>query len=113
MAVNYYAFGPFPGGSPDGEGLHIGQSAGGVRFLFRAHPDQGLTTLGDWTAFLDRDGVTIRAEHGREVPLEEMRETMTETTDERGLPLRRRWRFDNEHRYTTSGGHCFDRREFC
>lgn len=36
MSVNYYAFGPFPGGPPDGEGLHIGQSVAGQRFLFRA-----------------------------------------------------------------------------
>lgn len=47
MSVNYYAFGPFPGGRPDGDGLHIGQHAAGQRFLFRAHLEQGLTTLAD------------------------------------------------------------------
>jgi hypothetical protein len=52
MSVNYYAFGPFPGGEPDGEGLHIGQYAHGHQFLMRAHPEQGLTTLADWMTFL-------------------------------------------------------------
>ncbi|MFF7096403.1 hypothetical protein ACFY9A_29010 [Streptomyces rubradiris] len=32
MSVNFFAFGPFPGGEPEGEGLHIGQSAIGLRF---------------------------------------------------------------------------------
>jgi hypothetical protein len=113
MSTNYYAFGPFPGGQPDGEGLHIGQSVAGQRFLFRAHQDQGLTTLADWLAFIDRDDVTIRNEAGRDVTSEEMRETMTETTDSRGLPLRVRFRRDNEDRYVTSGGHAFYRRDFC
>lgn len=113
MSVNYYAFGPFPGGESDGEGLHIGQAAGGLRFLFRAHPEQGLTTLSDWLAFIHRSDVTIRTEAGRDVTTEEMRDAMTETTDGRGLPLRARFRFENEDRYVTSGGHAFYRREFC
>jgi hypothetical protein len=112
MSTNYYAFGPFPGGDENGEGLHIGQSASGVRFLFRAHPDQGLTTLADWLSFIDRPDVTIRNEYGRDVTPGEMRETMTQTADGRGLPLRERFRFENEDRYVTSGGHAFYRRDF-
>lgn len=33
MSVSYRSFGPFPGGLPDGEGLHIGQFVTGQRFL--------------------------------------------------------------------------------
>ncbi|MFE1451907.1 hypothetical protein [Streptomyces olivaceoviridis] len=113
MTVNYHAFGPFPGGDTNGEGLHIGQSAAGLRFLFRAHPDLGLTTLADWLAFIDRPDVTIRNEMGRDVPAHEMKETMTETTDGRGLPLRQRFRFENDNQYMTSGGHAFYQRDFC
>ena len=112
MSTNYYALGPFPGGEPEGEGLHIGQSAAGWRFLFRAHPEQGLTTLADWLAFLGRDGVAIRNEYGREVALEEMQQTMTETTGYRDAPLRPRFRYDTPNEYVTSGGHAFSRREF-
>ncbi|MEU2354560.1 hypothetical protein ABZ599_16585 [Streptomyces misionensis] len=112
MSVNYYAFGPFPGGQPDGEGPHIGQSVAGQRFLFRAHPCQGLTTLADWLAFLGRPGTTIRSESGRDVTIHEMQETMTATSDRQGLPLRPRFRHGNEDRYLTSDGYAFDRREF-
>lgn len=107
MSVNYYAFGPFPGGRRDGGGLHVGQSAAGQRFLFRAHPDQGLTTLADWLAFLHRPGVTLRNEYGRAVTVQEMRETMTATSDAQDLPLRGRSPGDGEDRYVTSGGHAF------
>jgi hypothetical protein len=112
VSVNYYAFGPFPGGEADGDGLHIGQTAAGQRFLFRAHQDQGLTTLADWLALLGRHDVSVRNEAGRDVTPEEMRETMTATTDARGLPLRARFRQANEDRYVTSGGHAFCRRHF-
>ncbi|MYX67381.1 hypothetical protein K388_05560 [Streptomyces sp. KhCrAH-43] len=112
MSTNYYAFGPFPGGHADGEGLHIGQTAAGWRFLFRAHNSQGITTLPDWEHFLRNTDVTIQNEYGREVPVDEMIATMRKTTDKDGFPLRPRFRGDNEHRYVTSGGHAFDRREF-
>lgn len=112
MSTNYYAFGPFPGGSADGEGLHIGQSSAGWRFLFRAHPDLGLTTFADWSALIDRDDVQIRNECGREVTADEMRQTMTETTGYRGAALRARFHYDSPDRYISSGGHAFSRREF-
>ncbi|MFF7335480.1 hypothetical protein [Streptomyces sp. NPDC008150] len=112
MTVNYYAFGPFPGGSPNGEGLHVGQSAAGLRFLFRAHPDLGLTTHAEWLAFITRPDVEIRTEAARDVTAEEMQDTMTETTDGRGLPLRQRFRFENKDRYITAGGHAFYLRDF-
>lgn len=113
MSTNYYAFGPFPGGESYGEGLHIGQSAAGWRFLFRAHPEQGITTLADWDAFIERNDVTIRNEYGRDITAAEMRDTMTQATDGRGLPLRARFQRDNADRYVTSGGHAFYRRDFC
>ncbi|MGW2594776.1 hypothetical protein ACWCXC_31545 [Streptomyces sp. NPDC001515] len=112
MSTNYYAFGPFSGGHADGEGLHIGQTAAGWRFLFRAHNSQGITTLPDWEHFLQSVNVTIRDEHGCDVTIDEMVQTMRATTDREGAPLRARFYRDDEHRYVTSGGHAFCRREF-
>ncbi|WP_405479859.1 hypothetical protein [Streptomyces anulatus] len=112
MSTNYYAFGPFPGGDPDGEGLHIGQTAAGWRFLFRAHNSLGITTLPDWEHFLRATDVAIRNEYGRDASVDEMVEMMEETTDREGFPLRPRFRSDDDHRYVTSGGHSFCRREF-
>lgn len=112
MSTNYYAFGPFPGGDSAGEGLHIGQTAAGWRFLFRAHPGQGLTTLDDWLNFLGRDGVSIRDECSCAVPIDEMRQTMVETVGFDGRPRRARFRHDTADQYVTFGGHAFSRREF-
>ncbi|MFC7794555.1 hypothetical protein [Streptomyces cinereoruber] len=112
MSTNYYAYGPFPGGQTHSEGLHIGQSAAGWRFLFHSHPDLGLTTLADWDAFISRDDVTIRNEYGVDISPEEMRETMTETTSREGRALQRRFHYDNDDQYVTSGGHSFSRRDF-
>ncbi|MFF7096404.1 hypothetical protein ACFY9A_29015 [Streptomyces rubradiris] len=50
---------------------------------------------------------------GRDIPAAEMKETMTKTTDGRGLPLRQRFRSETPDRYVTSGGHAFYRRDFC
>ncbi|MFJ6069032.1 hypothetical protein ACIQHU_39085 [Streptomyces tendae] len=91
MSVNYYAFGPFPGGEPDGEGLHIGQYAGQHRFLMRAHPDQNLTTLADWLDFLRQPQTVIRAEHGVQLSVEEMEATIRERETGQGWPRRDRW----------------------
>ncbi|CAK7288573.1 hypothetical protein [Streptomyces misionensis] len=91
MSVNYYAFGPFPGGEPDGEGLHIGQYAGGSRFLMRAHPDRNLTTLAEWMPFLRQPHVVIRAEHGVQYSADEMEKVIRERLDSQGSPLRPRW----------------------
>jgi hypothetical protein len=33
-------------------GLHIGQRSAGWRFLFRAHPNQGITSVSDWKRVL-------------------------------------------------------------
>ena len=115
MSVNYYAFGPFPGGEPDGEGLHIGQYAGSSRFLMRSHPDRNLTTLADWMTFLRQDHVVIRAEHGVQYSADEMEATIRQRHASDGSPLRRRW----VHRYERPGYHVdpegveFCAQEFC
>ncbi|KAF3470125.1 hypothetical protein GL259_00380 [Streptomyces sp. Tu 3180] len=93
--------------------MHIGQYAAGQRFLFRAHPGQGLTTLADWLAFIDRPGMALRAEHGLTVSVQEVQQTMTAATDDQGLSLRARFRGSDEDRYVTSGGHAFSRRALC
>lgn len=112
MPTNYYAFGPFPGGDQDGEGLHIGQTAPARRFLFRAHNSLGITTFPDWEHFLRGTSTAIRDEHGCELTVDEMIETMKATVDQGGAPLRARVHRDDEHRYVTSGGHAFCRRDF-
>jgi hypothetical protein len=112
MSTNYYAHGPFPGGDPDSEGLHIGQHAAGWRFLFHAHASLGLTTLDDWLTFLNREGVTIHDEYGSEISIDEMTATMTQTRGAEGHPLRERGRTSDEHHYVAPGGHAFSRRDF-
>ncbi|WP_329142754.1 hypothetical protein OIU91_03995 [Streptomyces sp. NBC_01456] len=101
MSVNFYAFGPFVGGDASGEGLHIGQYASVHRFLFRAHPEMGLISRAAWAEFIRRPGVSIKAEHGRDITVEEMEETWLRRQDSRGWPLKTR----HSHRaYPRSGG---------
>lgn len=91
MSTNYYAFGPFPGGEAETEGLHIGQAAAGWRFLFRAHPEQGITSLTDWRALLLQQATRITNEYGVEYTPDEMIEIGTQrATDDERWPLKRR-----------------------
>lgn len=114
MSTNFYAFGPFRGGEP-GSGLHVGQSAAGWRFLFRTHPDLGLTTHTAWQTFLRRPGIRIETEYGREVSPDEVDATMTEREGADGTLLKPRvsarttlpdgWHLDPDY-------HAFCEREF-
>lgn len=115
MSVNYYAFGPFAGGEQDGEGLHIGQHAHSHTFLMRAHPDLGLTTLAAWMDFLRQPNVTIRAEHGRPIDLDEMEETIRERETPDGFPRRGRWvrGYERDGYHVDPEGVEFCAREFC
>lgn len=117
MSTNYYAFGPFPGGEGDGasdtrEGLHIGQAAGGWRFLFASHPDLGLTTYKAWAEFIRRPDVTIFAESGYEVTVEEMDETMTERGKHR-FGARGWERLHTGDHIDPDGHHAFHEGYFC
>ena len=115
MSVNYYAFGPFPGGEAEGEGLHIGQHVHGHRFLMRAHPDRDLTTLASWMNFLRQPQVVIRAEHGVQLDAETMESTIRERETATGEPRKTRW----VHGYERAGYHVdpegveFCATEFC
>lgn len=113
MSTNYYAYGP----AIDPEGLHIGQSAAGWRFLFRGHPDLGLTTHAAWQRFLRQPGVRIEDEYGLDIDLDEMDATMTRRRLPDGTPLKPRvtaarttlpddWHIDPD-------GHAFCAKEFC
>lgn len=121
MSTNYYAFGPFPGGEPDGEGLHIGKTSAGWIFLGRAHDDLGLTSRASWSAFLSQPDVVIRNEYGREVPKAEMAETMAVRRGADGRLLRRhgfRSALDAHPGWADrclvdDEGNEFSRREFC
>jgi hypothetical protein len=72
MSTNYYAHGPFPGGDTE-EGLHIGQTAAGWRFLYRGWPEHGLTTAKSWYFFLLKNMSSIRDEYDRPYTLDEFR----------------------------------------
>ncbi|MGW6600485.1 hypothetical protein [Streptomyces sp. NPDC055036] len=71
MSTNYYAHGPFPGGSTEEEGLHIGQHAGGWELLWRSHDEPGVICTDTWRNLLTGPGVTIRTEAGIVVPLDD------------------------------------------
>ncbi|MFI5831068.1 hypothetical protein ACIA6C_28105 [Streptomyces sp. NPDC051578] len=115
MSVNYYAFGPFPGGEAGGEGLHIGQYAQGWRFLMRSHPDRGLTSLEAWLEFLRQSHVVIRAEHGVQYTPAEMEETIRERTDSCGWPRKARIRqgYERAGYHVDAEGYDFCALEFC
>lgn len=113
MSVNHYAFGNFPGGDTE-EGLHIGQAAGGSRYLFHSVPELGLTTYQAWYQFLRQPGVTIKAESGYDLTSDQMDATMTEARDSRGWPLRARVIPGRpKPGYHLDGPHAFYEGEFC
>lgn len=86
MGTNYYA--RHPGIAPGEEGLHIGKASGGWEFLWRAHPQYQLTTSAAWRAFLRHPWaqVTIVAEYGTEVSLDEFWEFATDQSGQRRNP---------------------------
>ncbi|MFJ5952217.1 hypothetical protein [Streptomyces noursei] len=101
MPVKYYAFGPFEGGERNGEGLHIGQSAQGNKFLMRAHPDLGLTSLNAWTTFLRQTDVTTVNENGISPTVGDLRDIILARFDSYHQPLRDRF----VHGYERPGYH--------
>lgn len=112
MSTNYYA----KTTADDGDGLHIGQHVGGAEFLFRAHPDLGLSDCEAWRRFLEKPGVHIVAEHGLVEPLEEFWPAVTaRPADVGGLHwMRARWQGHREgDQWRDIHGHPFDAREFC
>ncbi|MFE2850576.1 hypothetical protein ACFXJO_05510 [Streptomyces lavendulae] len=114
MSVNYYAFGPFPGGDESGEGLHIGQYAQGWRFLMRSHSELGLTSLEAWLRFLRGPSVVIRAEHGVQYTAAEMEATIRERTGSGGVRQRRsRPGYEKPGYHIDSEGVDFCALEFC
>lgn len=116
MSVNYYARTPT---TPTGdEGLHIGQHAGRIEFLFRAHRDRGLTTVAEWSAYLQREEVTIVAESGYEVAFDEFWPKATARPADVGYPMSSRWEPTwatptDERQWRDEGGHPFVNYEFC
>lgn len=79
--ISFYAFGPFPGGHHEGDGLHIGQHRLGVLpFLLARHPDLGLTSVKAWQAFLQQPDVDVRAQHGAPLDADEMSKAIANAT---------------------------------
>lgn len=115
MSTNFYA--RTSDTAPDDEGLHIGQHAHRAEFLFRAHPDLGLTDCEAWREFLSRPGVRIVAEYGVEYTLDEFWRQATLRPAHVGGPnvMRLRWP-GGAHRggeWTDQHGHPFAAYEFC
>ncbi|WP_107661256.1 hypothetical protein [Nocardia suismassiliense] len=69
MSVNYYARTTQTPANNDG--LHIGQHAHPCEFLWRAHPELGLTTVQAWSDYLAQPEIHIVAEHGLELDYHE------------------------------------------
>ncbi|MBG0825917.1 hypothetical protein HS048_35170 [Planomonospora sp. ID91781] len=100
-----------PGTGPHEEGLHIGKHTGGWEFLFRAHPERGLTTVAAWTELLTAPGVVIRAEHGRTETAEEFLAWATRRPATSTEPMRAHAR---QHiSYRSEGGVPFLDHPFC
>ncbi|GAA4932820.1 hypothetical protein HD597_000454 [Nonomuraea thailandensis] len=87
MSVNFYARAT---GSPtigpalaaaltaDPEGLHVGQARAHCDFLMRAHPELGLTTMAAWRDLLAQPGITLWAESGYQISVQELLEEITD-----------------------------------
>lgn len=66
MGTNYYVTGPgteLTELTESGPGLHIGKKSFGWDFLFRGHPDLGLTTVAKWREFVSQPGREIISEY--------------------------------------------------
>lgn len=115
MSTNFYAV--TPDTAPGDEGLHIGQHAAGNEFLFRAHPELGLTNCDAWYRYLSQGQIRIIAEYGVEESLTEFWRDATLRPADVGGPnvMRSRWR-GSAHRkdeWTDDHGHPFANYEFC
>lgn len=51
--------------------LPLGLSAGGRRFMFRAHPSLGLTSFEAVVEFIKRDGAEVVTEYDEVIPLDQ------------------------------------------
>lgn len=66
MSTNYYVTGAGVEcvDNLDDPGLHIGKKSGGWDFLFRGHPELGLTTVAAWRVFVTQPGRQVVSEYG-------------------------------------------------
>jgi hypothetical protein len=80
--------------------IHLGKRSAGWEFLFRAHPELGVMTVGDLRRFLDHPWVVIESKTGEALSLAEFMLVATECgpapakhsdsevhRDERGYPF--------------------------
>lgn len=97
--------------------IHLGKRSAGWEFLFRAHPDLGLTTVEALRRFLDHPWVIIEAEHGVEYSVDEfLQMATTRSTDFKDPISIGRWsralgRASRTHR--DAEGYPFADYEFC
>lgn len=97
--------------------LHIGKSAAGWSFGFRAHPDMGITTWQDWKAFIADK--TIADEYGKVVEVDKfvkLIETVkcpNEINKSRFDAIEYYSLFDHDMKWVDPEGFDFNAREFC
>jgi hypothetical protein len=113
MSINYYA--RETDTPADEDGLHVGLHNAGAEFLFRAHPDKGLTDCTAWLNFLSRPGVEIVTEYGAAEPLKTFWDSAMQRSAADGSGLRLRFPGDHRRRGESldSHGHPFLDEDFC
>lgn len=101
--------------------IHLGKHSGGWEFLFRAHPDLGLTTVTDLERFLRHPWVMIEDENGVEYSVDEFLQMATtrSTSDQDPISVGDRPRVDGGDRdligrcHRDVDGYPFADYEFC
>lgn len=105
MSTNYYVRTADTMASD--EGVHLGKTAAGHPFMFRGHPDLGITTYEAWLS-LARSGQIV-TEYEAEVTLDELVATIEDARTRWGRSVRS-WTRDDE---IDDQGHRFILVEFC
>ncbi|MBU8839116.1 hypothetical protein [Mycolicibacterium goodii] len=117
MSTNFYAVGPGAErlDNQSDPGLHIGKKSGGWDFLFRGHPELGLTTVASWREFLTQPDRQIVTEYGTvQKPDEFFAMATTRPADDPALrPHGGQYRIDSYRYDNKARGVPFLDREFC
>jgi len=64
LGTNYFAIRDATEGRDDAVQHHIGKSAGGWPFMFRAHEEMGVHDWPTWQRYLSRPGIRIKNKYG-------------------------------------------------
>jgi hypothetical protein len=115
VGTNYFVTGPGVEPSDGDPGLHIGKKSFGWEFLFRGHPELGLTTVAQWRAYVAEPGRRIVSEYHQVWGTDEFFAMATRRARP-GLLNNREYRSHSGghiRKDADAGGVAFDDREFC